>query len=197
MEMAMASFIPLRQRKSKWTFDTSSSFGASASYVSGEVGHIYLDDPSGTNVVFAYAMLGWGVSASIKMPFTLTGAPASFANTGTVYVTQSFGDGELTRDDLTGMFIAREISMGGVPFFGGSATIMLAGIDSIVSKVDTALRYFYPMANTWRDIYDVIFGDDPVDQYLGIGANAVIVMAGVNATMTLGISGVQYVGWLR
>jgi hypothetical protein len=117
-------------------------------------------------------------------------------STGKVYVTQSFGDDDLTRDDMTGMFIAREVS-GGMLWGGGSATIILAGIKSVVSKIDTALRYFYPTFNTWRDIYDLIYGDDPLDEIFGVGANAVIVMAGMNTTMAGGAGGAQYVGWLR
>jgi hypothetical protein len=43
----------------------------------------------------------------------------------------------------------------------------------------------------------LISGDDPLDEIHGIGANAVIVMAGLNTTMAWGAGGGQYVGWLR
>jgi len=43
----------------------------------------------------------------------------------------------------------------------------------------------------------LFFGDDPVDEILGIGANAVVVMAGMNTTMAWGVGGAQYVGWLK
>jgi hypothetical protein len=195
--MAMATMIPLRQKASAWTFGGSSSFGASVGYASGEEGHIHLNDPSGSDVGFWYMMLGGGVSELVaKIPFTVTAAPSSALSTGKVYVTQSFGDGDFTRGDLSGMFIAREVS-GGMLWGGGSAMIILAGIKSFVSKIDTGFRYFYPMFNTWRDMYDLISGDDPLDEIYGIGANGVIVMAGLNATMAWGVGGAQYVGWLR
>jgi hypothetical protein len=197
LEMAMATMIPLRQKASGWTFGGSSSFGASVAYVSGEEGHIHLNDPSGSDVGFWYLMLGGGVSEAVfKIPFSITAAPSSLLSTGKVYVTQSFNGSDLTREDLSGMFIARELS-GGMLWGGGSGTIILAGIKTVVSKVDTAFRYFYPMFNTWRDAYDLFFGDDPVDEILGIGANAVVVMAGMNTTMAWGVGGAQYVGWLK
>jgi hypothetical protein len=193
----MATTIPLRQKLSGWTFGGSSSFGASVSYVSAEEGHIHLYDPNGSDAGFWYMMLGGGVSETVvKIPFSITAAPSSFLSAGKVYVTQSFGGSDLTRDDLTGMFVARELS-GGMLWGGGSATIILAGIKTFISKVDTSFRYLYPMFNTWRDIYDLVLGDDPVDEILGIGANAVIVMAGLNTTMAWGGGGAQYVGWLR
>jgi hypothetical protein len=89
---------------SGWTFGGSSSFGASVGYASGEEGHIHLNDPSGSDVGFWYMMLGGGASELVfKIPFTVTAASSSALSTGKVYVTQSFGDGDFRRDDLSGM----------------------------------------------------------------------------------------------
>jgi len=193
----MATMIPLRQKASAWTLGGSPSFGASVGYDSGEEGHIHLNDPSGSNVGFWYMMFGGGVSDVVfKIPFALAAAPSSALSSGNVYVTKSFGDGDLTRDDLRGMFVARKVS-GGMLWGGGSATIILAGIKSVASRIDTAFRQFYPPLDTWRQIYGMISGDDPLDDTNGVRANAVIVMAGMKTAMAWGAGGAQYVGWLR
>src|ERR1700678_3586468 len=107
--MTMATMIPLRQKASAWTLGGSSSFGASVGYDSGEEGHIHLNDPSASNVGFWSMMFGGGVSEVVfKFPFALPAEPNALS-TGKVYVTKSFGDGDLTRDDLRGMFVARKV----------------------------------------------------------------------------------------
>ena len=130
------------KKPSEWQFVTSSTGGVGVEFVAVEGGRIWLQDPGGKTETFRYGAAGVGLAAGLKLPkigkleLKVRGksvgaalAPASFPNTGKVYVLESFTGNELTKDDITGVCMFAEVYGGLV--VGGSATAMIFGMNPI------------------------------------------------------------------
>jgi hypothetical protein len=117
------------RRKSAWTFNTSSTGGASLDIFAAGGGALKLADPKGKDVVLHYAAAGFGLGVGLKTPGNINGSltPGSFPNAGAVYILDSFGGyDDLERSDLTGACLVFEAA-GGI-FGGASAAVMLLGL---------------------------------------------------------------------
>lgn len=122
-------------KRSKWEFNTSSTGSLGAGFFAGEGGKIYLNDPQGVMRTFTYGTVGVGLSAGLKLPkigkvdlngLTGTLAPASFPNTGSIYLSQDFKGDDLTADDIRGVCAIAEVAGGFVG--GGSASAICLGV---------------------------------------------------------------------
>lgn len=121
--------MPKLRKKSSWSWGGSSSIGGSVDIVvavGAGNGMITLKDPTGTEVKFHYASAGVGFGLGAKFSF---GAPNNdLAETGQLWIIDSFQGNELEAGDLTGGTLIIELSAGA--FIGGSATAMLLGLEA-------------------------------------------------------------------
>lgn len=130
--------MPFIKSKSAWTFVTSSSGGVGVEFFAAEGGKIYLSDPSNQAVDFAYGAVGAGVAFGFKLPkigkvhipvrggsTTVSVAPASFPNTGALYVLGGCPGSELTTSDIQGVCLFIEVTGGLIA--GGFGIAMLIG----------------------------------------------------------------------
>ncbi|HXI59993.1 MAG TPA: hypothetical protein VNO55_28190 [Polyangia bacterium] len=135
----MSLFI---KKESAWSFITSSSGGVGVEFVNAEGGKIWLQDPEGRTVSYYYGGAGMGVSAGIKLPkigkiqlkvrgkgIGAIAAPASFPNTGKLYVLESCENQELVRSDIQGVCMFVEAAGGIVG--GGFGTAMIFGMNPV------------------------------------------------------------------
>ena len=128
------------KKKSAWEFVTSSTGGIGIEFLAAEGGKIYMNDPTGSLKTFDFGVVGLGLSAGFKLPkigklhipikgksVAGVGAPASFPNTGQLYVLESFEGDELSFNDICG--VCGLVEVGGGLVGGGSATAMLLGME--------------------------------------------------------------------
>lgn len=129
------------KKESAWTFETSASGGVGVSFVAAEGGAFYLRDPKNKRVVLRFGAVGAGLSWGLRLPKlgkinlpkikgkSVGGvvAPAAFPCTGKIYILDSFGGSELTRQDITGACVFAEVYAGAVA--GGSSAAILFGMN--------------------------------------------------------------------
>lgn len=181
-------------KPSAWQFTTSSSGGIGVEFVVAEGGKIFLKDPTGNAVSFAYGGAGIGLAAGVKLPKIgklqvnvkgkgLTGAiaPAQFPNGGKIYVLDSFSGTELTTSDLQGVCMFLEI--GGGMVAGVSATAMLLGMSPVYLAACAAASALPAAAAL-------------LSQDLLNSATALLVMGGLNAGIQAGGGVGAYLGGL-
>lgn len=181
------------KKESAWKFVTSSTGGLGVEFIAAEGGVIYMTDPGGSAVSFKYGAAGVGITYGFKLPkigkvdvkvlgkaIGAAVAPASFPNTGIMYVLDSFAGDELTRDDITG--VCQFVEVGAAMFAGGSATAMLVGMSPVWLAgiaMGPASPFYFPCV-----------------EKLVSSATGVLLMAGINASLMAGVGAAAFLGGL-
>ena len=178
-------------KRSRWNFNTSSTGSLGAGLFSAEGGRIYLDDPQGALRTFTYGCGGVGISRGLRLPKigkfnftgkTVTGAPASFSNTGAIYMSTDFDGDELTVEDIRGVCAVLEVAGGlaGV----GSASVICLGVSE---------KWFCPANKGYKCDMPLDF----VQAKLVETARAYLFVAGLSVGLQFGGGVSAMVGYLR
>jgi hypothetical protein len=179
------------KKESDWQFVTSSTGGLGVEFVGLEGGMIWLQDPARQSEAFGYGAAGIGITEGLKVPkigkvqLKVRGkgvggviAPASFPNTGKVYVLETFAGDELTASDIRGVCVFCEVYGGAIA--GGSATAMIFGMSPVWLGLAIAAGPLGPIAM----------------MKLIETATGVLLMAGVNAGIQAGVGAGVFLGAL-
>lgn len=187
--------MSLEPRPSAWQFETSGGMGLTIEFFAATGGELVLRDPRSGQHRLQYGGVGVGVGLPFKIPrfghldphhlnlkpygrsVSVSGGPESFPNTGEVLVLDSFGKGELQLSDFIGGCLIGEASMSlGV---GASVQVFLMGCNP------TALK------RTLEDIANLTAND----LFRLPPFNAMILIAGVGAAVSAGVSATAYAGY--
>ncbi|MEI6705690.1 MAG: hypothetical protein WCK96_01000 [Methylococcales bacterium] len=185
------------KKTSAWQFVTSSTGGIGVEFFAAEGGQIYLNDPSGSLRTFTYGVAGGGLSIGFKLPkigklqipvkgasVGGVGAPASFPNTGCLYILSSFDGDELTYNDISG--VCGLVEIGGGLIAGASSTAMLLGMNpkwmaaTVVAMASPLSQSLMPLA--YKKLIE--------------SATSLLLMAGVNAGVQGGAGIIGCTGYL-